>query len=314
MKKRICSLVLAFVIVASCCVPSYASADNNQGDITRFESSYLYTNIIDNKAVAIIVDDDPRIIEVAISDCDDRGIVYKFNFGETMFTNHSVPSYQFWNEVVSYCFANIEISEMKTVEITHLVYDNPIDITNMRDSATADLTEQLITLVGPTYANNVLYSQTIGGNLYQVKEQKTFSIYLTGTDTWKNGLDVASYIVTVLGLVSGNAIVQAICTAFGLAISAGSMLPDYASMNYYSCDVRFLRYTVVNNSAYMYTTAYEFVVYRAYEDARTNSINRAQIDSSSRNVSYNPSSLYFNSYATMVDDAYALFQSIGQKG
>lgn len=50
-----------------------------------------------------------------------------------------------------------------------------------------------------------------------------------------------------------------------------------------------------------------------YENADINNTERAYIDSSSKTEEYTESSTYFNAYMSQIQDAYMIFNSIGQK-
>lgn len=49
-----------------------------------------------------------------------------------------------------------------------------------------------------------------------------------------------------------------------------------------------------------------------YENADINNTERAYIDSSSKTEEYTESSTYFNAYMSQIQDAYMIFNSIGQ--
>ena len=139
-----------------------------------------------------------------------------------------------------------------------------------------------------------------------------FRIYTDGFKRWYTAISVASFIVSVLGLPQTTTLVKAICGAFGVALSAASVIPA-GRVDKYICRAVTERYVTINGSNFQYNWTDRYIEYRGYENADNNSYERAYLDTGSRVETYVPSEAYFFSYADQVEDAYSKFLDVGQQ-
>lgn len=273
----------------------------------------LYNKIVEvgsDENIAILTNVEDHLIDISISYLSSPNTVYQWtitDYPESTFTT----SDDFWNGVVAY--AENRMTDASVVTFTEVSYDEPIELPQTRSSAGADLLEDLEEFMGTSeYFGRQIYSTTYQGQVFRVLESMDFRILTNGSKSWSTTISVSSLIVSVLGLAATTTLVGAICGAFGVALSAASLIPP-GKINKYICRAMNYRYVTINGSEYAYSMADKFIDYNGYENADNNSTERAYADSGSRSVSYVPSAAYFSSYTDQINDAYEMFLRIGQQ-
>lgn len=315
MLKKLTSFILCLVMffsyTTSVCAENM-SVNDTQTAIVDITGGKLFTSKNNEKTIAILTNDAEHLLDVSISYVTEPNTVYQWtiqDYPENIFFTDDIL---FWEEIINYVEERMGVANI--VCFTENQYDQSIEIQKRRSSAGADLVEELEELMGTSeYFNTLKTTVTYQGQVFRVYENMEFRIYETGTKSWTNAISVSSLIVGVLGLVTTNALVATICGAFGVGLSAASLLPANGSINIYKCRVMNYRYVTVNGSSYHYNITYRVVDYTGYENADINNTERAYIDSSSMTEEYTESSTYFNAYMSQIQDAYMVFNSIGQK-
>lgn len=178
-------------------------------------------------------------------------------------------------------------------------------------SAGADLINGMEKELGAKYTNRLLHTTTFKSNKYRVYQSLDFRVNAKGSTSWGKAMTVTSLITGVLGLTATTALVKAICGVFGIAASAGSIIPA-GKLNKYDCIGMEYRTVTINGSKYVYNSTDKFTSYKGYENASNSSKERAYIDTSSKKIDYLEGKTYYNSYTSQINDAYIMFQRIGQ--
>lgn len=315
MLKKLTSFILCLVMIFSCTISACAenmSVNNIQTAIVNITGGKIFTFENNEKTIAILTNDAEHLLDVSISYVTEPNTVYQWTIQDYPENEFKTDDVLFWEGVVNYVEERIGLANV--VCFTENLYDKPIEVQNRRSSAGADLVEELEELMGTSeYFNTLKATVTYQGQVFRVYENMEFRIYEAGTKSWSTAISVSSLIVGVLGLITTNALVSAICGAFGVGLSAASLLPANGSINIYTCRAMNYRYVTANGSSYHYNITYRIVDYTGYENADINSTERAYIDSSSMMEEYTESSTYFNAYMSQIQDAYVIFNSIGQK-
>ena len=210
-----------------------------------------------------------------------------------------------WEEIVDY--AEEHLNNATLVQIDETIYDDPVEISGKaRSSAVADLKEELASILSDEYYNMTIYKKIYDGNNVVLKQSMMFQIYENGYFTWREAINVGALIAkTGATLTQGN--VKAICSAFGIGLSALSMLPANGAMNRYYCTATEYRCVHVNDSTDIYNITHRYINYDAYEDASFNNDERAYIDQESRYVLCPDGDDYYLAYETQVEDGYDNF-------
>lgn len=312
--KKIISLALCLILVFSFTLSAFANTTEydsiSQNSATvEIVGGKLHSSTMNGRNVAILTNDAKHLIDISISYCAKPNTVYQWTITDypTAFDNTDA----FWKDII--CYAEDQMHSAKIVQFTETTYNEPIEVPQTFSSAGADLLRELSSLIGTgEYFGALKYTTNYQGEVFRVYESMEFKILFAGSNSWSTPITVSSLVVGVLGLVTTSSVVAAICGAFGIAASASSLLPSNGTINKYVCRAMNYRYVTVNGSEYAYNLTDKLIDYQGYENADLSNAERAYIDSGSRSVSYTHSSSYFDSYTLQIQDAYTMFERIGQ--
>lgn len=310
--KKIISIAVCLSMLLSIAVPVYAAETIPcEKDYTVLDVSEgkLYASKDEEKSVAILTDEEQLLIDISINYLDNPDIVYQWIFNDYPITEF-VDNVAFWNGIIEYAEEHRESASI--IEFEDITYENPIDVSMMRSSAGADLIEDMENLLGKTEYDKQIKKTTYKSEVFRIRESLVFRVVTSGSKSWSKKITVATLITGVLGLPGvTDDLLSAICGAFGVTVSAATLLPA-GKINKYSCRAITSRYVTVNGSSYAYNITDKIIEYKGYEDADNSSKERAYVDSSSKTTSYTDSKTYFNSYDSQIKDAYDTFLRIGQ--
>lgn len=306
MKKNI-SIVLAIVIV--CSLPSTAfaasssvatSLDENS-ILCQAEDGFMFITTSDELCATIITNDTLHIVTVSIKYSIQSNEVYQWYIDDYPHPFHS-SSAAFWDGVIAY--AENHMGQAEVVSFSSEVSNSVERSIQPCSSAVADIYPQFVTCVGTSPFNRIMrYNTTIGGNAVHVYEDMTFDIRIAQTKSWSTAVFVSTLITSILGLFVTNTLVNALCTAFNLIVSAVAEVKA-GKLNQYSCLALFSRYVNINDSTYPYNMTERGVTYYAYENATPNNTDRAQIDVGSNYTEYSPSETYYRDCSAQALDGY----------
>lgn len=313
--KKIISLALAVIMLITMSSTAFAANEsrNSQTYIGEISNGNIFSKKTSNMLVTIITDNTKRMIDISIKYLNQPNIVYQWRIHDYPVARFKPASNSFWNGIIEYAERNI--SSATPVTFTDVTYEKPIDVTDRRSSAGADLLQDLRSFIGQDEYFDVLKTSTPlyrNGVAFRVYESMQFRILLDGYKAWSTTITVASLITTVLGSVITGKLVVAICNAFGIAAGLSSLLPP-GKINKYICRAMVYRYVTANGSKYVYNITDKFIDYKGYENADNNSTERAYADSSSQTINYIQGQSYFGSYTAQVDDAYQMYLNVGQQ-
>lgn len=313
--KKIISLALAVIMLITMSSTAFAANESrdNQTYIGEISNGNIFSKKTSNMLVTIITDNTKRMIDISIKYLNQPNIVYQWRIHDYPVARFKPASNSFWNGIIEYAERNI--SSATPVTFTDVTYEKPIDVTDRRSSAGADLLQDLRSFIGQDEYFDVLKTSTPlyrNGVAFRVYESMQFRILLDGYKAWSTTITVASLITTVLGSVITGKLVVAICNAFGIAAGLSSLLPP-GKINKYICRAMVYRYVTANGSKYVYNITDKFIDYKGYENADNNSTERAYADSSSQTINYIQGQSYFGSYTAQVDDAYQMYLNVGQQ-
>ena len=273
----------------------------------RVQGADIYIKESSLKRAVVVRDRNANIMDVSVVYLDAPETVYQFRLSASTFEDFS------FIEVVSYAEDNLSKSQL--VRVADVTYDEPIEVSNMRSSASADLQSAMANDLGSgPYSHVERVTRYRGGQTIKFYETMEFLIEHAGYKAWTDALTVASLIATFIGIANPSAsLISAICNIFSVTVSASALLPAHSAINRYTCTAKQYRYASINGSQYMYNITYKFVRYSGYENASLNSTERAQIDLSSKTTEFPDGAAYYVDYNAQADDAYAMFQLVGQK-
>lgn len=313
--KKIISLALAVIMLITMSSTAFAANEsrNSQTYIGEISNGNIFSKKTSNMLVTIITDNTRRMIDISIKYLNQPNIVYQWRIQDYPVARFKPASNSFWNGIIEYAERNI--SSATPVTFTDVTYEKPIDVTAMRSSAGADLLQDLRSFIGQDEYFDVLKTSTPlyrNGVAFRVYESMQFRILLDGYKAWSTTITVASLITGILGLALTNPTITAICSAFGVAATAASLILP-GRVNKYICRAMVYRYVNANGSKYVYNITDKFIDYKGYENADNNSTERAYADSSSQTINYIQGQSYFGSYTAQVDDAYQMYLNVGQQ-
>lgn len=313
--KKIISLALAVIMLITMSSTAFAANEsrNSQTYIGEISNGNIFSKKTSNMLVAILTDNTRRLIDISIKYLNQPNIVYQWRIQDYPVARFKPASNSFWNGIIEYAERNI--SSATPVTFTDVTYEKPIDVTAMRSSAGADLLQDLRSFIGQDEYFDVLKTSTPlyrNGVAFRVYESMQFRILLDGYKAWSTTITVASLITGILGLALTNPTITAICSAFGVAATAASLILP-GRVNKYICRAMVYRYVNANGSKYVYNITDKFIDYKGYENADNNSTERAYADSSSQTINYIQGQSYFGSYTAQVDDAYQMYLNVGQQ-
>lgn len=311
--KRFISIILSIAIILSISATAFAAETETTAANTAvvdIDGGSLYTSEESDKKVAILTNDEKHLLDISICYPSAPNTVYQWTITDYPISTFTPSNTQFWSDVINY--AEDQMSAANIVYFTEVTYEEPVELPQTRSSAGADLLEELEELIGTgEYFDDVIHSTTYQGQRYRILESMDFRILTDGSKSWATTISVSSLIVSVLGLVASTTLVGAICGAFGVALSAASLLSP-GTINKYICLADIYRYVSINGSAYPYNMTDKFFEYRAYENASNDSTERARIDTGSEDEYYTEGENYFYSLDSQILDAYEVFSRIGQ--
>lgn len=313
--KKIISLALAVIMLITMSSTAFAANEsrNSQTYIGEISNGNIFSKKTSNMLVTILTDNARRLIDISIKYLNQPNIVYQWRIQDYPVARFKPASNSFWNGIIEYAERNI--SSATPVTFTDVTYEKPIDVTAMRSSAGADLLQDLRSFIGQDEYFDVLKTSTPlyrNGVAFRVYESMQFRILLDGYKAWSTTITVASLITGILGLALTNPTITAICSAFGVAATAASLILP-GRVNKYICRAMVYRYVNANGSKYVYNITDKFIDYKGYENADNNSTERAYADSSSQTINYIQGQSYFGSYTAQVDDAYQMYLNVGQQ-
>lgn len=319
--KKVLSIIMVLaIILSSNCV---AIAQTNEFSEYKETASVIKTdegNIFyykdDVETITIVTNEKEHLVEVDIMNADELGVVYQL-FISDYAKEFDATSDEFWDSIISIAKENIADAKIIKIDVEDVTYEKPIDVTNLKSSAGADLKSDLEDLLGSEYEGSFKYLKSNYSPYAAVRiyERMYFRIYDDGYKNWSTSdtLTIGAFITGVLSLGSTTPLIGALALVFDVSASASSVISSSGRINKYSCTATISRYATVNGSQYMYNVTDKAYVYKGYEDNDLNSTGRAAVDSSSEQVIYTESSSYFADYSEQCDDAHDLFLIIGQK-
>lgn len=314
MKKVIC-LALAVIMLITMSSTAFATNEsrNTRTYIGEIPHGHIFTKQTPDKTIAILTDDTKHLIDISIKYSSQPGTVCQWQIQNYPVSKFKPSNISFWNEIIEY--AERSAANAAHITFTDVTYEKPIDITEKRSSAGADLLQDLEHLIGQREYYDLLKTSTPlyrNGIAFRVYESMQFRILLDGHKSWSTPISVASLITGVLGLFITESLILTICNVFDLVVSAGTMLSP-GKINKYICRAMIYRYVTANGSKYIYNITDKFIDYKGYEDANINSTGRAYADSGSQTINFIQGQSYFGSYTAQVDDAYQMYLNIGQQ-
>lgn len=277
--------------------------------VGEIDDGNLFTLQTDNKSVAILTSDDKHLIDISIKYANNPDTAYQWKIEDYSVSTFIPTNVSFGTDIIQYAENNL--SDANVVDFEDITYDEPIEVPQTRSSAGADLLPALAKLLGSEYTKKLKHTETYKGQVFRGYQAMDFRILTNGSKSWSKKISVSSMIVSVLGLVASSTLVGAVCNAFGVALSAASLLPA-GKINKYLCLGMEYRYVTVNNSKYIYDNNDKTYEYKGYENASNNNKERAYIDSGAKIIRYTDGATYYNSYTQQIQSAYTMFQRIGQ--
>ena len=313
--KKVISLALAVIMLMTMSSIAFAANEsrNNQTYIGQISNGNIFSKKTANMLVTVLTDNTRRLIDISIKYLNQPNIVYQWQIQDYPVARFEPASISFWNGIIEYAERNI--SSATPVTFTDVTYEKPIDVTDRRSSAGADLLQDLRSFIGQDEYFDILKTSTPlyrNGVAFRVYESMQFRILSDGYKAWSTTITVASLITGILGIVITAPTIVTICSVFGVAASAASLILP-GRINKYICSAMVYRYVTANGSEYMYNVTDKFIDYKGYEDADDNSTERAYADSSSQTITFTHGQSYFGSYTSQVDDAYQMYLNVGQK-
>lgn len=313
--KKILSFFLILVFVFGLAVPASASTARLPEEyIDELDNGFIYSTVINNHVILIFSKYNSQMVEVGIKDRGDvSSPVFNFVLDKNLCTKEEAPSAEFWSDVISYCYENIDQADVVYVKHEFTAHERPDDgaiplVT--RASANADLVEDLEEWYGEEYAGEVLYTTTEHGLKFQIKEQMGFFTWLSGTDSITEKISAISYLTDLLGYVP-VATVQTFCKAMEWVLIGADLLPSGVTVNFYTCEVRTSRTVHIDGSIYPYYTTTRMIVHDGFENAERNNRDRAYASPEISSTSYIPNETEFNDYDTQIEEAYFVYQTLG---
>ena len=313
-EKKIISSLVTFAILLTLAAP--AMATNQETSSTSVSTSVehitdgdAFTLLSEEKAVAILTNNNSHYISAGIRYMDAPSTVYQFevyNYPEETF---SPESQDFWFDVLAFLEDNLDEAEIVT--ICQEIYDTPTMAVMPRGSVEADFYEQMEGSVGSEYDDMLWYSTTYMGQSIKIYASLQYRFDKIGRESWDKALNVSSIITGILGMVTTSTLIAAICNIWGVAVSASTFIPAGA-IDIYRCRAMMSKEATVNGSTYVYNITWKFIDYNGFNNPGDYQA-RAKIDTGSRSISYPEGEAYFNSNTDQVKDAYAVYQQIGQK-
>lgn len=315
--KRFLSLLLVLSILFSFSAPAYAATIETASDGNEtllLEDATIYTKKTASQYFVLTVPDNSEPVEINFSFIANPSTVYQLYIPkDTM--NLSVASSINWDTVQFLCQENISSAKQINFVIEDVTYDEPIEITNMRSSVSADLMEDLADLRGNEYEWRKVHETTYQGENIKIYERMDFRIYEAGYKRWSTGEDIltlGSFITGVMGYTVTSATLGAFGIIFCVLPQAISTISGSGKLNKYNCCAFIGRHASINDSEYAYTMTDNVYAYLGYDDADLNSTERAAIVSSTLDHYYTDGSSYYYDFDAQVEDAYEMFTRIGQ--
>lgn len=283
--------------------------------IERIDDGVLFIQRAEDKDAVIMTDDSKNLIAISIKYRGEENQIYQWIIEDYPVSKFPTLQNSNWLDVIEYAEKHVVDAEL--IEISDETDRNSVKLYQtesgiLRSSMSKDIRAQLRNIYGNEYSKALKYTRTLGGQTFRVYEDMEFRIWNTDAKSWAKTMTVASIIATILSISSTTALINAICNAFGVAVSAKSLIPK-GGVKIIECGTMLCRYVTANGTSYNYNATFKYYDYKAYEDRDTNSDVGAFIDTSSLKVNYQEGSAHFNSYSAQVEKAYEMFKKIGQK-
>lgn len=312
MKKRL-SIFLIFVLLFSLSSTTVASALPNKSELPGLytaEDGDMFISQSEDRCATIITNETLHIITVSIKYSQDPDTVYQWYISDYPMPFEPSSS-AFWTDIIAY--AEERISQAEAIIFSSNTSVEMQNSIQPFSSVGADIYPQLVKYVGTSPFEDIIrYSTTMDGNTVRVYEEMRFEVLFSQNKSWSTTVFISTIITAFLGKVVTDTLVQALCTALNVVVSAYSSVAAGA-INRYTCSAVFSRYVNVNSSRYPYNMTIRTVSYEAYEDASPSSTKRAKIDSGSRVTSYSKNETYYQNCYAQALDGYNVYKSIGPR-
>lgn len=311
--KKFISILLSLCLIFTMASPVMAAEISvaPSSSVVELDDGYMYTAVTNSKKVAILTNNDGSLVDISISYLSSPNTVYQWSF-ESYAAPVFTTSNSFWNGIIDY--AESQMNSASVVTFTDVIYDTPIDITLTRSSASEDLKEEMVELLGTDeYAMRLIHTVDYGYMHMDIYETLDIRIFTAGVRSWDTTITVSSLIVGVLGLAAYNyTFLAALCGALGVSMSIHSLVTA-GSIDQYLCRGMYFRDVTINDSSYSYAMADRYIDYTGYDDPGPSDTRRAFIDSNSYAATYIPDRGTYFSYANLVAAAYEEYLRIGQQ-
>ena len=316
--KMTLAIVLAISMFSSLFLTSYAvSVDDaiEYEEVISLSDGNLYVFSGDNENIVVSVLNGSDMIEINFAFKSEPNTVYQYytEKSEDMFLAEEVVN---WDVIKDFCQINLSHAKQIIFTIEETVYEEPIDVTNMRGSVTADLKEDLADIHGNEYEKKRVHNAMYKGQVIIIYERMDFRIQKTRSFSWSTGeelMTLGAFLTEQMGLTTTAETLRAFSKIFGVAESVTSKISGSGTLEKYNCIATIGRYASVNYSEYAYTMTDEVYTYEGYDDADVNSSKRAAVVRESVEHYYTDSASYFKDYNAQVQDAYSQFLQVGQK-
>ena len=111
------------------------------------------------KTVVILTDDKACLIDISIKYPNQPDTVYQWRLSDYPVKSFAPNDDRFWDGIIAYAESNMAAAEIVIFE--DITYDEPIDITESRSSASADLQADLVSLLSKFTWNKVFRNKKI---------------------------------------------------------------------------------------------------------------------------------------------------------
>lgn len=315
LKKRFTSLFLALAMVLGLSGQAFAANDVNEHVVAEtveaLTDGYAYSYLSDAKSVVILVDGNQSAIDVGITYLDEPHLVHQLSFGED-FLSRDVRSFSTkdWHDLMDE--AESRITSGTTVTMRYEDIDSVPYAVAAGNSPEEDLKDQLQTIMGGGEYQDVLrYSTTYKGLKMRIYTSSHFRIEKK-LFTWNQALTIAGIASGVLALFDMPIAIEVICSVLGVATGVTQLVIPNGNLHVYRCRTMVDHSTRINDMTYIYNITWKFIDYIGLWNPDEYA-SRAQLDQTSRTVSYPDGEAYFNSNSSQIEDAYRTYQQIGAK-
>lgn len=312
--ERAISILLSVSMLLSTVSTAFA-AENTENFTNSPQDTYweelvdgdVFVQQTDRKLVAIITSDAEHIVTISIKYVSQPNLVYQWIINDYPVAEFRPDDLSFWNDIIEYAEGKMGAASLVEFSIEEISENDPM----VFSSAGADLAADLEGITGKEYADKYTYQlKRMDGHDYRLYETMEFNIRQLSTLSWKSGTSIASVLVSIIGVVATGANVALLCSILGIASSVASTVLPAGKVNKYECMVQYIRYVTVDYGSRQYGHAYKIRNFEGYENADTNSTERAYVIPDTELLYYSGSQTeeYFNS--GIFDEAYNAYNNI----